>query len=250
MKPAEFLNQIIEVHGGNARWQNVDTIEAAFSSGGLAFSLHLQPLALRGLRLSLRPHARHLVLHDYCRKGWSGVWKPTEVRILDANGELIAERCNPRAFFSGLDRQFRWDKLDLLYFAGYALWNYLSFPFILLEPGVALVEPESESKVVPGLLQARFGPEVPTHSANQSFHLDESGQLIRHDYTADVIGRWAKAANFCLASEQIGGLRFYTRRKVYPSIGEWAVLPWPTLVWIEIDGIRLTLADGSVMTGA
>ena len=239
MKSVDLIEEVIEAHGGRRRWQSLDTIEASFSSGGLAFSLHLQPLALRGLRVFLKPHARHLVLRGYCRKDWSGVWTPTHVRILDGNGSLVAERHNPRAFFSRIGRQFRWDKLDLLYFAGYALWNYLSFPFILEEPGVTVIESESVEGEASGRLVARFDDDVPTHSKFQTFHVDKSGLLNRHDYTADVIGRWAKAANFCLATEWVDGLRFYTRRRVYPRVGVQTVLPFPTLIWIEIDDIRL-----------
>ena len=65
--------------------------------------------------------------------------------------------------------------------------------------------------------------------------LDAAGLLRRHDYTADVIGGWATAANRCLASEVVDDLRFYTRRLVTPRFGDHLVLPGPTLVWIELD---------------
>lgn len=230
-----LLEQVLEAHGGLARWQSLDSIEADFSSGGLAFSLHLQPWALQGLKISVQPHAQRVVLRDFVHPGWSGVWTPNQVQILDDTGAVVAQRQNPRTAFSRLDKQVRWNKLDILYFAGYALWNYLSFPFILTSPGVTLVEADTNRHE----LQARFDASVPTHSANQTFHIDDSGLLTRHDYTADVIGKWANAANFCLASEVVDGLRFYTRRRVLPRFGAQTVLPLPTLVWIEIDTIRL-----------
>lgn len=80
---------------------------------------------------------------------------------------------------------------------------------------------------------------MPTHSALQTFHVDAAGLLLRHDYTADVIGGWATAANRCLASAVVDGLRFYTRRLVTPRFGDHLVLPGPTLVWIELDDIRV-----------
>ena len=89
------------------------------------------------------------------------------------------------------------------------------------------------------MLRAAFGPQVPTHSALQTFHVDAAGLLLRHDYTADVIGGWATAANRCLASAVVDGLRFYTRRLVTPRFGDHLVLPGPTLVWIELDDIRV-----------
>lgn len=236
---ADPLAEIIEAHGGEARWRRLETIEASFSSGGLAFSLHMQPMALRGLRVTLRPHARHLVLHDYGGAGRGGIWTPDKVSLLDESGSTVAERAQPRRMFSRPDRMVRWDRLDLLYFAGYALWNYLSFPFLLRSPGVELMETGQAGNLDGRRLTARFDDDVPTHSRLQTFHLDRAGLLTRHDYTADVIGRWAKAANLCLASEVVDGLRFYTRRKVYPRLGAEGVSPWPTLVWIELDDIRL-----------
>ena len=54
-----------------------------------------------------------------------------EVRIIDGNGTIVAQRMNPRATFRGLAR-LTWDALDFTYFAGYALWNYLTTPFLLV----------------------------------------------------------------------------------------------------------------------
>ena len=54
-----------------------------------------------------------------------------------------------------------------------------------------------------------------------------------------MIGAYATAANFCLASVEVGGLRFYTRRKVYPRLGPGAVVRFPTLVGIEIDDVQV-----------
>lgn len=242
MDATRLLDDVIAAHGGRERWRQVDAIEARLSSGGLAFTLHLQPWALRRLRIAVRPHAREVILRDYVHLGWRGVWTPDEVRILDAGGGTVARRPQPRASFSRLDRQVRWDKLDMLYFAGYALWNYLSFPFILEQPGVSLSCSGRASGGGSRRLDAHFEPSVPTHSAMQSFHLDDNGLLLRHDYTADVIGRWAKAANACLASESVDGLRFYTRRRVTPRMPGDTALPLPTLVWIEIDDIRVRRA--------
>ena len=51
-------------------------------------------------------------------------------------------------------------------FAGYALWNYLSFPFFLDEPGVVVTETGAREALS---LDAVFDPSFPTHSATQSF---------------------------------------------------------------------------------
>lgn len=233
-----LLSAVIDAHGGQSRWQAVSTIHASLSSGGLAFASHFQPSALKHLRVSMQPHARTVRFTDFCHPGWTGVWTPERVEIHDAAGRLQAERQHPRSDFSRLGKQFRWDKLDILYFGGYAVWNYLSFPFLLTLPEVT-VEASVDASSGQRVLEASFAPDFPTHSARQRFFLDNALQLTRHDYTADVIGRWANAANLCLASASVDGLRFYTRRKVYPRMGNVRVMPFPTLVWIEIDDLQV-----------
>lgn len=232
MAQPSLLEKAITAHGGRQRWQSLNVIEAAFSSSGLAFTAHMQPFALRNLHIAVSPHAQHVVLHDFCHPGWRGIWTPNHVELRDENNRLIAEREEPRKQFSHIIKTIRWDKLDILYFGGYALWNYLSFPFILESPGIQLTE-------LGNAIEATFPEDFPTHSRLQSFHISDAGLLTRHDYTADVIGGWATAANYCLSNTQADGLRLYTRRRVYPRFGNFE-LSFPTLVWIEIDEIRLS----------
>lgn len=229
-----LIERVIQAHGGRAHWRALGAIEARLDSSGLAFSAHMQPTALRNLRITVRPHARYVDLRDFHRVGWHGIWTPERVQLFDAEGCLAEQRDQPRASFARPIKMLHWDRLDILYFAGYALWNYLGFPFILEEPGVRLTARG------PDRLLAHFDASVPTHSARQEFHIDAEGLLTRHDYTADVIGSWANAANLCLASEVVDGLRFYTRRRVYPRFGTSGPLPFPTLVRIDLDDLRLT----------
>lgn len=241
--PASLLEKSIAAHGGRARWAEVMAIDFDLSSAGLAFSLHFQGDALLNVRARVFPHDRRVELRNYGEPGGLGVWTPEQVWLEDRRGGRLAERQAPRDEFRRWSKQFRWDRLDMLYFAGYALWNYLSFPFLLASPGVELLGAHPESGGG-WRLTARFGGGVPTHSAVQSFYLDAHGLLSRHDYTADVIGSWAAAANFCQASTIVDGLRFYTRRQVFPRLGVGRVLPLPILVWIEMDDMRLELSRG------
>ena len=240
MTPAELLNETIEGHGGRERWSRVRAIRAALSSGGLAFQSRCQPNALKGLQIEVRPHDVAVTLKDFVRPGWRGVWTPARAAIYDDSGGLIEERRDPRRHFGGAVQQVYWDKLDILTFAGCALWNYLSFPFLLEAKAVELIGAEVPSEAGVQKLDARFGPDVPTHSARQSFFIDAARRLVRHDYTAEPIGSWATGANLCLESEVVAGIRFYTRRKVFPRLGPHnTIVRFPTLVWIELDDVRV-----------
>ena len=72
-----------------------------------------------------------LLFHDYPEPGQCGEFRgEAEVLIRRETGEVLARRDQPRTRFGGLRRQFFWDHLDFLYFAGYATWNYLMTPFL------------------------------------------------------------------------------------------------------------------------
>ena len=79
---------------------------------------------------------------------------------------------------------------------------------------------------------------IPTHSATQELYFDQSGRLLRHDYTADVVGSWAKAAHLCRDYRQFGGLWVPTTRRVYPRGPGNRPLPLPTLVAVDIHDVQ------------
>lgn len=248
MNADNLLTQVCDAHGGLARWRAVEAIDFALSSSGLAFSSHGQGSALVGLNVRLWPHQRRVELHHYGEPGGLGVWTPEHVAHYAADGRLLAERQHPRAQFSRLRKRLVWDKLDMLYFGGYALWNYLSFPFVLAEPGVRVSLPTAVDRCAGAGLVAEFDASVPTHSARQVFHLNQALHLTQHDYTADVIGSWATAANCALASTEVAGLRFYTRRHVTPRMGPWqTVLPFPLLVRIDITELAVQFTSSPSM---
>lgn len=241
-----LLDRVIDAHGGAALWQRCRTIEAWLSSGGLAFASRFQRAALLDRKIRLDPHARRLTVEPYPEPGFIGTWTPDRVQVRKLSGEMMRERSDPRRAFASLAKQVRWDALDMHYFAGYALWNYLSFPFLLAEPGVEVRHAPGSAETISGCLtlHAAFSEEFPTHSREQRFHIDRETLLLRrHDYVANVIGRWASAANLCLASENVTGLRLYTRRRVYPRIGANFVVPFPTLVWIELTDVSAEMAE-------
>src|SRR3546814_8173606 len=62
-------------------------------------------------------------------------------------GDVLAERTDPRAAFAGHDLDTPWDPLHGMYFASYAMWSYLTAPFSLALPGVQLwdIDPIEEN---------------------------------------------------------------------------------------------------------
>jgi hypothetical protein len=158
------------------------------------------------------------------------------VRIETDAGELVEARENPRAAFRDLRHKLWWDRLDILYFGTYAMWTYISTPFVFAREGYELAEldPWEERGERWRRLAVRFPEDAHTHSREQVFHIDANGLIRRHDYTAEPLGSWANAAHYCLDHQSFDGLILPTRRRVYPRKHSGERRARPLLVWIDV----------------
>jgi hypothetical protein len=91
-----------------------------------------------------------------------------------------------------------------------------------------------------GVLSAEFPKTIPTHSELQEFRFDkETGRLIQHNYTADVIGKFAKAANVVVEHSEDGGLTYPASRVVTPRNKKGIALKRPVLIDIKVHNYAL-----------
>jgi hypothetical protein len=228
-----LLNEALAAHGGADALDDVTELAVELRGGGLAFTSHgLPPNAAFNARVD--PHRPHVVFADFLRCGREAVFTPDRVTL----GDEIREQ--PRRGLGTLHP--RWDHLDMAYFCGYALWNYMTTPWLLKRAAV---------EELPGRrLRARFGADVPTHSPVQTFHFDADGLLARLDYTALVFGRWARAAHVCSEHRRFGPIITPTVRRVTPRVAG-RVMPGPTLVHLHIvDVAAKRSAQGSGSTAS
>ena len=66
-----------------------------------------------------------------------------------------------------------------------------------------------------------------------------TGLLRQHDYTAEVFGGWAKAANVVLEHGERDGVLFASKRRVTPRRGDGRPRRWPLLVAIDVHDWQL-----------
>lgn len=241
---ASLLDEVLEAHGGAKRWREAERVTARVRSGGLMLRTRVPGNRFADYRLTVDLHRPRAVLDPFPRFGERAVFEDGAVRVETADGEPLESRREPRqAFFglSGVRRNLRWDALDSAYFAGYAMWNYLGAPHLLTRPGVEVseAEPWTEAGETWRRLEATFAPGIDTHSPRQTLYFDARGLLRRHDYTAEVVGRWARAAHYCAEHAQAGGLVFPTRRRVVPVGLANRALPGPTLVSLELSELHV-----------
>jgi hypothetical protein len=233
----ELVEQAIAAHGGLELWQNAEAISITISSGGLAFASKLQGHAVRDVQARVWTSGQHVTLTPYPKPGQRGVLEQDgTVRIETDGGELVQARANARAAFADLRHKLWWDRLDILYFATYAIWTYVSTPFVLARPDydVRALDPWEEDGERWQRFAVRFPEHVHTHSREQVFYVDASGLIRRHDYTAEPIAGWARAAHYCLDHQTFNGLVVPTRRRVFPRRADNRRREHPRLVWIDV----------------
>ncbi len=236
----QIVQEAIEAQGGMDYWNSLGALDVEITARGFLFTAKGRPILDR-VRMRAYTSEPRFAFFDFPKPGQTAeLMGNNEVRILDSEGKIVAQRMNPRAAFSGVRRLFFWDDLDFIYFGGYATWNYLTTPFMLARKGfqIEALGPLQGELGKYTRLRATFPDDVPTHSRQQIFYFDERRLLRRLDYTAEVVGGWAHAAHLCDEYRTFDRLIAPTRRKVLPLFFGRGPLPGPTLVELDVHVIR------------
>ncbi|KAI9665921.1 MAG: hypothetical protein M1821_003856 [Bathelium mastoideum] len=215
-----LLDSVIAAHGGLSRWSRIRKLSCTWNFHGLLLDLKgfpgwRQPTIT--IDTKVQPNAIITGLHGDPTNKW--VFGADYVSIVNATGQVLKERRNPRDSFRTHVRYppTPWDELDLLYFVGYAMYNYLVTPFIFATEGFATRElkpyREQERGETWRVLEVTYSDGWPMHTKVQRFYFGESDFLLRRlDYYADVVH--SSAAHFCFDLKSYGGIVVPTYRRV------------------------------------
>jgi len=231
----DLLQLAVHAHGGMTRWRQLTEISAHVSISGALWGSKGHPDVLADTHVTLDPHRQRISYDPFITADQRSIVTPDYTAIETHDGRVIADRANPRAAFAGHTPTTPWDELHVAYFSGYAMWNYLTLPFLLTHPGMQLQELEAhqEDGQAWRRLEATFPDSLATHNRIQTFYFDHDGLLRRHDYNADVFGG-TPAANYSSGHKTFGGIVFPTQRRVVPLRPDGSTLPEPILVAIDL----------------
>ena len=231
---SQTASRAIDSYGGKELWEKVRQIETVVSAHGLAFILKWQS-PFNHIKIKTEVGKPCITLQPINRSGDTGILDGNFVRLEDSSGNILRERKNPREKFPYGRRLLWWDTLDQVYFAGYAFWNYLTLPALLLRNDIEWTE------LAPGRLRAVFPPSLPTHCTEQHFTFDlKTGLLLQHDYTAEVMGSWAKATHVVLEHGSWNSIPYPSKRQVTPRRKDGTASQAPILIAIDIHEWSLT----------
>lgn len=223
MASVSLLDEVIAAHGGADRWASVHELRMQVRIGGNILALRLKSPRTRSLEVIVDARRVHVSLDPFPRRGMRGVFDGRSVRIETNNeGRLVMQREVVRSTDGKAVRRIVWDDLDLLYFLGYALWNYAVAPFVFLWLGFECREGDlwqERDGSVWRRLHVAYPPAFPTHSREQTYYVDRAGLLRRLDYTAEVFCDLARGAHYCEAHKEFDNLIFPTHRVVFARRG-------------------------------
>jgi hypothetical protein len=224
----------LRAYGGEAVWRDATTVESTVTVGGLLFQL-------KGA--GIPPHAKitvdirhpHTVIDPIDESGDSGVLDGFSVMIVSPGGTVLEQRADAREHLQNASVSTKWDRLNLVYFLGYAFWGYYTLPYQLMRTDVEWTELRD------GVLQADYGTNLPVHSRIQRFWFDrQSGLLRRNDYTPVAAARGVRVANVVFEHGVSRGTPYTSKRRVKMSIGQYGwVLPFPDFITIDVERWQL-----------
>jgi hypothetical protein len=233
--PEALAQRMLDAYGGEARWRSATAVEARLTIGGLLFRWKRRSEGRwPSVRIRVEVGAPKTRFDPIDRAGNVAVLEGHAVRIERPDGTLVAERRDARIRPYG-KRLVRWDTVDIGYFFGYTMWNYLTLPSLALRDDIGWSEVSDDT------LEAKFPEHLPTHCPVQRFHLDAAtGRLRQHDYTAKPFGGWAKAAHLITEHGDFDGLASPSKRRVKPRDPiSGGPLPFPLLICADVHESRL-----------
>jgi hypothetical protein len=232
-----LLEEAVHAHGRTVNWAKHGAASAVLDIGGAIWDLKGLPGLFQEIELTASLRRQHVAIASPTG-GWRGTFTPDVVCVDSPDGRAADERHAPRDAYRDHTQLTQWDRLHAMYFTGYALWTYLTIPFLYTYPGFHTEElPEwKENGEVWRRLKVTFPDSIASHSREQVSYFGEDGLLRRHDYTVDVMGG-AQGANYASNYRTVNGIVVPMSRRVFAYDDARKKVDEPLLVSIDFRSI-------------
>ena len=175
----ELRDDVIAAHGGLDRWNELTSVKAHLVNDGVLWAMKGQAGVIDDVNVRVDLHREFTSHFPFGRPGLRSAFTADRVAIEGDAGEVVEERFNPRDSFAGHTLETPWDKLHLAYFAGYAMWTYLTSPFSFVTPGFQTEELSrwQEHGQTWRRLKVTFPGHIASHCKEQTFYFNADGSL-------------------------------------------------------------------------
>lgn len=241
MKMSSLAKLTMDAHGGLDRWQQFKSVSARLLNGGALWALKHQEGVLDDVHVRVDLRKEWVSHWPFTGPNLRTSFEPHRVAIETTEGQVVEERLQPRDSFKHHAVDTPWDRLQLAYFAGYAMWTYLNTPFLFAMEGVETeeIQPWQENGETWRRLKVTFPPNIATHSAVQTFFFDAKGLLKRHDYDVEVSGG-SPGAHYVYQHKEFSGILVPTKRRVLARRPDGTSMPDPLIVSIDLSEVEFS----------
>ena len=129
-----LLRIATDAHGGLNAWNQFESLRASASIGGALWEQKQLSGLYDNSRIDLKLRQQQVVTHLPDIGEWI-IFRPGQVSLESDPGKSLDTRLDPRSSFASQSADSKWDKLHAGYFCSYALWGYLTTPFLYTYPG-------------------------------------------------------------------------------------------------------------------
>jgi hypothetical protein len=237
----DLLKTVIEAHGGLEHWTELDSVSARLVQSGALWALKGHAGVLDDVFVRASLHEERESHHPFGAPDRRSAFTPQRVAIETTAGEVIEALEQPRASFAGHTLETPWTALQLAYFAGTAMWTYLTQPFTFTLPGFETMElaPWQEAGQEWRRLRVIWPAYLATHSTEQTLYVGDDGLFRRHDYDVEIAGNNA-AAHYLSGYTQVAGIMVPTSHRIFPRTADGQTLPEPLIVSIDLSDVAFT----------
>lgn len=239
----KLLDEVIAAHGGLDRWKEIDAIRIRQAIGGALWKIKGVDGILDESIVEVHPGEQRASHRPLPRPGFRSSYSPTQVQIVtdEDSPRTVETLTSPRESFAGHTLETPWTHLQLAYFAGYAMWTYLSEPYSLTFPGVETDELGAwrEDGETWRRLGVHYPDSIATHSAGQTLYVDSDGLIRRRDYDVDIAAK-SPAAHYSRNHMTVDGIVLPMNRIVYVRDDAGRPLRDMVTVTIDIDDVTVT----------
>jgi hypothetical protein len=238
---SDLLDTAIEAHGGEERWNQLESVSARLNQGGVLWALKGQPGVLDDVVVTARVHEEQASHRPFGAPDRHSSFTPERVAIETDDGTVLESLDQPRDSFAGHTAETPWSTLQLAYFVGTAMWTYLTQPFTFALDGFQTreLEPWKEEGHEWRRLQVVWPAFLATHSTEQTLYFDRHGLLARHDYDVEISGG-TSAAHYVSDYDYVKGIRLPTKHRIFPRTPDNQSLPEPLIVSIDLSEIAFS----------
>jgi hypothetical protein len=227
-----LLNDAIDASGGLTRWNRLSRFTLHLSLGGTLFAQaghtgHFKDVIAEGSTRTQSVRFTGITGGQECAS-----FQPDTVTIESLDGQILRTWRNTDPAIPAHATHPLADELHLVFFCGFAIWNYLTTPFLLARPDVTVEElsPWRENAMIWRRLRARFPSNIITHSSEQVFYFDEKALQRRVDH--DLLGM--RVADHSWAHQTFCDIMVPTLRRSQMLQPDGTIIAKPALIDVEI----------------